>query len=497
MKTGKVWLVGAGPGDPGLLTLRGQKALEQAEVVVYDRLVGPGILCRIPQEAEAIDVGKIAGNHPVPQEQINEILLEKALEGRRVVRLKGGDPFVFGRGGEELALLAACGVPFEVVPGVTSALAVPAWAGIPATHRGIASSFHVITGHTRKGEGPELDFPTLARLPGTLVFLMGLSALETICGGLLEAGMPPETPAAVVEQGTTAHQREVVSALKDLPGAVRQKGIGSPAVIIVGGVSSLAEKFSWAEVRPLGGVRVLVTRPARSASVLAARLEELGAEVIALSAIETRLLPERPALDGALADLSAFSWLAVTSPAGAHHLKEALFAAGKDFRALAPLKIAAVGPGTQAALAEMGLLCDLAPKSYSGEALGRALSGTSGKILLARAQGADPRLPELLREQGRDFADCPLYRTEYRLAGAVSPLEFLNGPRDYAAFTSASTVRGFLAQSGGADVSKVKALCIGEQTATAAKAAGMEAFTAKEATLDAMVEKLLEIEWEN
>ena len=258
---GKVTLVGAGPGDPGLLTRKGLEALERADVVVYDRLVSPAILALMPEGAVKINVGKEASRHPVPQEQINRILLEQAQQGHNVVRLKGGDPFLFGRGGEELELLAEHRIPFEEVPGITSAIAAPAYGGIPVTHRDCCSSLHIVTGHQRAGKELAIDFEALVRTGGTLVFLMGVSALPTICAGLLDAGMAPDTPAAVVERGTTPAQRRVSASLAELPRAAEAAAVQSPAVIVVGGVCALADQFDWFDHLPLKGKRVVVTRP--------------------------------------------------------------------------------------------------------------------------------------------------------------------------------------------------------------------------------------------
>ncbi len=491
-RAGKVWLVGAGPGDPGLFTVKGQALLEQAEVVVYDRLVGPGILARIPRTAEAIDVGKKSGNHPVPQWRINEILLEKALEGKRVVRLKGGDPFVFGRGGEELELLIENNVPFEVVPGITSAVAVPAYNGIPVTHRDCTSSFHVITGHTRKGEGPSIDFKALVSLNATLVFLMGLSALGDIAEGLMGAGMDPETPAAVLEKGTTAHQRKVVSTLNKIEADTRQAGIESPAIIVVGKVCAYSEQFAWAEKRPLGGVRVLVTRPQESALALTAKLTALGAEVTEIPSIETVAIPDNTPLQEVLSRISEFGWLTLTSPAGVRIFFEELLANGLDVRALSGIKIAAVGSATAAALRERGIRADAVPATYDGAHLGEMLAKEPGKILLIRAETASTDLPEILRQAGRDFEEVPLYRTVFGEDGVLSPEEFFTGPKDFAAFTSGSTVEGFVRRAEGMDFSKVHALCIGEQTAKKAREAGMQVLVSDAATMDSMVEKLVD-----
>ena len=260
-KKGKVWLVGAGPSDMGLLTLKGKNLIEQADVVVYDALVSASILSMIPSSAQAIFVGKRAGNHPVPQEQINQILLEQAMQGKRVVRLKGGDPFLFGRGGEELELLIENGIDYEVVPGVTSAIAVPAYNGIPVTHRDYCSSVHIITAHSKKGGELKIDFEALCRLNGTLVFLMGVTAMPMICKGLLDAGMNPQMPAAILQQGTSAMQKKVVATISDLPEKAQQAQIQAPAVLVIGKVCALADHLGWTQKRALDGVRVILTRP--------------------------------------------------------------------------------------------------------------------------------------------------------------------------------------------------------------------------------------------
>ncbi|MBQ8963411.1 MAG: uroporphyrinogen-III C-methyltransferase, partial [Clostridia bacterium] len=266
---GKVWLVGAGPGDVGLMTLKGREVLSRAEVVVYDALVSNSVLGLIPEGSKRIFAGKRSGNHYLKQEETNKVLLEEALNGKRVVRLKGGDPFVFGRGGEELELLVQHGIPFEIVPGVTSAFAVPAYNGIPVTHRDYCSSVHIVTGHRRADHSYDIDFGALARTKGTLVFLMGIAALPDLMGGLLAAGMDPDMPAAVLERGTTARQRRVSATVGTLQGACEKTVVQTPAIIVVGRVCALAETFGWAEKRPLAGVRVLVTRPWVRGSTLA------------------------------------------------------------------------------------------------------------------------------------------------------------------------------------------------------------------------------------
>lgn len=282
MKQGKVWLVGAGPGDIGLFTLKGMEILSQADVVVYDSLVGQGVLAKIPPSARLINVGKRADRHTMKQEQINQVLLEEAQKGYRVVRLKGGDPFLFGRGGEELELLTANGIPYEVVPGVTSSIAVPAYNGIPVTHRDFCSSVHIITGHRRAGREYDIDFQALVNTRGTLVFLMGIAALNDICQGLLDAGMDPKMPAAVLQKGTTSDQKRVVATVATLKEEVERQGIETPAIIVVGRVCQLSEEFGWYERLPLAGWKVLVTRPKGRSSRTADELRRKGAEVLEL-----------------------------------------------------------------------------------------------------------------------------------------------------------------------------------------------------------------------
>ena len=490
MKSGKVWLLGAGPGDAGLLTIKARAVLEQADVVVYDALVGPGVLAMVPETARLINVGKRAGNHPVPQEEINRILLEEAQAGHRVARLKGGDPFVFGRGGEELELLLEHGVPFEVVPGVTSAVAVPAYAGIPVTHRECASSVHFITGHTRNAGHEAASYRALAELGGTLVFLMGVSALPDIRRGLLEAGMAPSMPAAVLERGTTARQRRVVSTLERLELDAAEGCIAPPAIIVVGQVCALSGRFHWAEDRPLGGARIVVTRPRALSGSLSARLRELGAEVLELPALKTQLIWPNPALEQALRGISGYGWLAVTSPSGAGHLLDGLRAAGMDIRALAGVRLAAVGAATKRALEQHGLHCELMPERYNAPELGKLLAQRADgkRVLLLRAREASPGLTQTLAEAGVAYDDIPLYETVSGGEAMPEVAACIREGVDCAAFASASAVRGFLSAMGvGFDAASLKAVCIGEQTAREARQAGMQVSTAKTATVEALV----------
>ena len=489
---GNVILVGAGPGDPGLLTQKGRWALEQAEVVVFDRLVSPAILALIPPQAEAIDVGKESSHHLVPQEQINQILLEKAQAGKRVVRLKGGDPFLFGRGGEELELLQAHGIPFQVVPGVTSALSVPAYAGIPVTHRDFCSSLHIITGHAKAGAELNIDFDALRRIGGTLVFLMGVSALPKICRGLLEAGMDPETPAAVVEKGTLPRQRKVLSTLQALPQAAERAQVKSPAIIVVGKVCSLSDRFDWFDSLPLKGKEVVVTRPADRSGTLSERLRQLGANVTEYPCIRTVARDPSPELDHAIANLSRCRWVVFTSPVGPRIFFDRLRTLGKDARALAGCKLAAIGPKTASALSHRGLMADLVPETYDSAHLAEAMAQVEGPVLLCRASQGSDALPELFSKNSIPFDDVPCYDTVYEAPNPAAVLDLLKQPV-LVTFTSASTVRGFVQSLPGADLSMVLGCCIGRQTAAEAKKYGIAVVVAREATMESLIECIKEV----
>lgn len=489
--SGKVTLVGAGPGDPGLLTVKGLQALERAEVVVYDRLVSPAVLELIPPAARRIDVGKEASRHPVPQRRINQILLEEARAGHNVVRLKGGDPFVFGRGGEELETLARGGVEFAEVPGVTSAVAAAAYGGIPVTHRDYASSLHIITGHAREGAELDIDFEALVRTRGTLVFLMGVTALPAIVKGLLEAGMDPDTPAAMVERGTLPGQRRCGAPLKNLPDCASEMGVRSPALIIVGGVCTLAEELCWFERLPLHGKRVLVTRPKDRAGTLSEKLRDLGADVTEFPCIRTEPVSPCPAMEDALGRLAEYEWLGFTSAAGVEAFWSCLRDMGKDARALGGVKLAAIGPATGQALAARGLAADLIPEVYDAAHMGAALAKrAAGRVLLLRAEEGSPALTDPLAAAGIVFDDIPVYRTIYDNPHSARLREELEAGRfDFVTFTSASTVKGFVSAVGAeADFSKIVGLCIGEQTAGEARKHGIPVKIAEKATIGALAE---------
>ena len=488
---GKVILVGAGPGDPGLLTEKGSRALREAQVVVYDRLVSPAILALIPADARAIDVGKEASHHKVPQHHINQILLEKAQAGKRVVRLKGGDPFLFGRGGEELERLSEAGIPFEVVPGVTSALSVPAYAGIPVTHRDFCSSLHIITGHAKAGAKLTIDFEALKRTGGTLVFLMGVTALPAICQGLLDAGMEAEMPAAVIERGTTPRQRKLISTLGALPQAAEAK-IESPAIIVVGKVCTLSEKFDWFDALPLKGREIVVTRPRERMGALSEKLRALGAAVTEYPCIETVERVENPALDQAMDHLAQYRYLVFTSPAGPEIFMKRLLARGRDARALAGLKIAAIGSKTAHVLMRFGLKADLVPAVYDSDHLAEAMAEVAGPVLLCRASRGSDALPKIFSAKGIPFDDIPCYDTRYETPDAATILPLL--ARDtLVTFTSASTVEGFVKSLRDVDLSHVLGVCIGEKTAEKARGYGIAVRVAREATIESLINCIKEV----
>lgn len=487
-KSGFVALVGAGPGDGGLLTRKGAALLQMADVVVYDRLVSREILDEIPAGVKCIDVGKNAGNHPVPQEEINEILLREALDGNFVVRLKGGDPFVFGRGGEELELLSEHDIPFTVVPGITSAIAAACYAGIPVTHRDACSSIHIITGHARKGKALSINYKALVGLNGTLIFLMGVSSLPELMAGLLEAGMDGETPAAVVENGTRPEQRKIVATVDTLAKEAREAKIHSPAIIVVGEVCSYGERFDWFERLPLKGRTLVATRPKASAGTLTKRLRELGAEVISYPCIETeRLLITNETFE----NLSVYRWLLFTSKNGVEAFFEGLFSSGRDVRALSGAKIGAVGKQTAEALKAYGIFADCVPQIYDGEHLAELVKAEllpEDRVLVLGPEKSSGGIEKVFGE-----AVCydywPLYRTVLRVEPPENAGEILTS--DGVIFTSASTVEGFVRSLPGKDLSAVTAFCIGRQTAKAASEYGMKAVVSDVSSVESLVETVL------
>ena len=488
--SGKIILVGAGPGGKGLLTLRGLEALGEADAVVYDRLVSEEILSLIPSSAEKIDAGKSPGSHPVPQPEINRILVEKAEEGKTVVRLKGGDPFVFGRGGEELDIPAEKGIPFEVVPGVTSAVAALSEAGIPVTARGVASSFHVITGHQKGDEPLQIPFDALAKAGGTLVFLMGMGALPKLAEGLISAGMDPETPAAIVENGARPEQRKLLSTLARLPEEAAAMGLHSPAVIAVGAVCGLSGRYGWREKLPLHGKKIIAGRSGSAEGKLLRLLERMGASVYDLPLIRTDPLP------GPLPpELLDSRWLTFSSKVGVRCFFARLLESGLDTRALSGVKIAAVGRATAAALREKGILPDLIPEQFDGEHLGKALAERTDPfdlITLCEPESPSGTLREMLTAAGRTVRSLPLYRTAPLPLREPERVERMLREGVPAAFSSGSMARSLAASLPGMDFSGVTAFCIGRETGKAAREAGFRTVVAEEATLEGLAGKIRE-----
>ena len=455
-----VYLIGAGPGDPGLITCKGLRALSEADVVVYDYLAGDALMAHARPDAERVYVGKVAGNHAMSQSDINRLLVDKAKEGKVVARLKGGDPYIFGRGGEEAETLADAGVPFEEIPGVTSTIAGPAYAGIPLTHRAAASSVTLITGHEDPAKpGSVHDWQALARSASTLVFVMGMKNLPDIARNLIDAGLKPDTPAALVHWGTTDHQRSLTSTLADLPDAARREGFANPSIIVVGEVVRLRDKLNWFEKRPLFGRTVVVTRAREQASDSAARFAALGARVIQFPTIAVKPLADHAELDAALDRLPTYDWLVFTSVNGVRFFRERLDTRNLDARALAGIKVAAIGPATAEAV--------------------RALGAAQGRVLLPRAREAREVLPDTLRRAGAEVDVVPVYETVPAQGDKDEILRLLaEGRLDCVTFGSSSTVRNFLAAVP-ADTLKahpeIKLACIGPVTADTLASYGLAA----------------------
>jgi uroporphyrinogen III methyltransferase / synthase len=493
-RAGVVYLVGAGPGDPGLMTVRSLELIAEADAIFYDRLIPPGALAAAREDAELVYVGKEPGVAAVPQEEIGGRLIEAARAGRSVVRLKGGDPFVFGRGGEEGEALREAGVEFEVVPGVTAGVAATAYAGIPVTHRDDASAVAFVTGH----EDPEkeetaLDWETLARFPGTLVFYMGVKRLAENAAALIEAGRDPDEPAAAVERGTMPGQRTVEATLGTIAEAVAREEVKAPTLIVVGAVARRRDQLAWLERRPLHGRRVVVTRARAQASGLAAALRGLGAEVVELPAIRIEPRIETEEVREAVARIGEYDLVCLTSPNGVRLLFQALARTGSgdehargssgaagprhrvgDARALAGATVAAIGPGTARALAERGIVADVVPERFVAEALVEALAAVKvegRRVLVARAAEARDVLPEALRKRGAEVDVVALYET-LREQPAEEEVEAAQSA-DYVTFTSSSTVTNLVEALGGRFPGAARIVSIGPVTSEAARAAGL------------------------
>lgn len=499
---GTVFLVGAGPGDPRLLTVGAMECMKRAEVVVYDHLADESILSYAPADAELIYVGKQSCKHTMRQEDINVLLADKAAEGKTVVRLKGGDPFVFGRGGEEALLLLERGIPFEILPGVTSAVSVPAYAGIPVTHRGVAVSFAVVTGHEDPTKAhSNIRWEHLATGVDTLVFLMGVANIPVITKKLIKHGRPADTPAAFIRWGTHPEQETYVTTVGEAAETVVRAGIRPPAIFIVGDVVKLRDKLRWFDrpaTRPLFGKRILVTRARVQASALTEKLTALGAACIEAPVI--RIAPPADgyaALDGAIAELNAYQWLIFTSVNGVEHFFARLHAAGKDTRALGYARVAAIGAATSAALRAFGIRADLVPPEFRAEAVAeelRPLLPPRARILLPRAQEARDVLPDTLRAHGAIVDVVAAYETVPEIEDAAIAQRLARGEIDMVTFTSSSTVKNLVKMLGNiTPLQQVKIACIGPVTADTARSFALEPdIVAKEYTIDGLVRSIKE-----
>ena len=497
MSEGTVFLVGAGPGDPGLITVRGKQLIESADAVVYDALASSALVppgARETGRPELYYVGKRGGaKESASQSEINALLIRLAREGKRVVRLKGGDPFVFGRGSEEAQALNDASVPFEVVAGVTAGIAVPAYAGIPVTHRGIATSVTFVTGHEDPAKpGTQTNWAALAKSGGTIVLYMGVKTLRRIANALIEGGMPGEIPAAAIQWGTLPKQRTVVATLDSLAAKAEEQNLTAPVITVIGWSVVLREELNWFEQRPLFGKRIVVTRATQQAPVLSEKLRELGADVIEMPATQIARLDLSP-LRSVIGSISDYAWLIFTSQNAVAIFWEQLLGAGRDARALAGVKIAGVGPATAGALLEHGITVDLIPKRFVAEGLiemMRERDDVAGaKVLYVTAEGARDILSEGLEEMGADVTVIEAYRSindgqgAKRLSRAIEA-----GKVDLVTFTSASAVKAYVDAVGDELALRVPAASIGPQTSEALRGAGIELkYEAEESTIDGLV----------
>jgi uroporphyrinogen III methyltransferase / synthase len=499
---GIVYLVGAGPGDAGLLTLRGAELLGRADVVVYDALVNPDLLRLAPAKAEIIYGGKRAREHAIPQEQLNELLVTKAREGKTVVRLKGGDPYIFGRGGEEAEELADAKVQFEVVPGVSSLMAGPNYAGIPLTHRDHCSSFTVVTGHEDPTKEEScLDLEQLAKMPGTKVVLMGVERIRQLAQSLVGHGMSPATPVGMVRWGTTGQQESIEGTLASIADVVEQQQFKAPAVTVIGDVVKLRGKLNWAEKRQLFGQRIVVTRTREQASQLTRQLQELGADVLEIPTIKIVPPDEPQDLIDAILGLNVYDWLIFTSPNGVATFFDYFFKTFDDLRDLGGARLAAIGPATAAKLKELHLKVDLMPDEYLTKKIVAAFQQYESidnlRMCLLRAQVANRDLPRLLEENGAIIDDIACYKTipetEDRNGAAARLLE---AGADWITFTSSSTVENFHARFDLPKLlqkfPKLRTASIGPETSKALQALGLKpTVEAREHTIPGLIKALV------
>jgi len=450
MKEGKAYLVGAGPGDPDLITVKGMECLKKADVIIYDHLASSRLLKHAREDAETLYVGKEQGAHTLPQDQMNKLLVQKAMEGHTVVRLKGGHPFIFGRGGEEAEALAKAGVPFEIVPGITSAIAAPSYAGIPLTDRRYTASVGIVTGHEDPTKPHStVDWSKLATAVGTLVILMGMKNLPKIAEKLIAAGRPIETPVALVRWGTTPKQTTIVGTLETIVAKAQAANLTPPVAIVVGDVVRLRDTLNWFEKKPLFGKTVVVTRTREQASDLVSHLSAMGAECLEFPTIRVVPPQDWAPLDSAIGHLDTYDWLVLTSVNGVSFFFDRLYKSGQDVRALKDIRTATIGPATARRLRDFGLNSDVVPKTFRAESIIEAFKDKEmeGKrVLLPRAKEARPILPIEVRKMGATVDEIPAYQTE-EVCDNVDELVGLleNGAVDIVTFTSSSTVRNFKA----------------------------------------------------
>lgn len=492
---GKVYLVGAGPGDPKLITVRGLELLSRAEVIVNDRLASPRLLKHVRPDAEIVYAGKASRDHKLTQDEIIEVIIDRALKGKTVVRLKGGDPFVFGRGGEEAIALREAGIEFEVVPGVTSAVAAPAYAGIPVTHRHEAVSLGIITGHEAAGKvGSEVRWEKIATGLDTLVFLMGVENLPAIVERLIENGRSADTPVALVRWGTHPSQQTLTGTLADIVRKVEETRFTAPAVTVVGNVVKLRDAISWFENRPLFGKRIIVTRAEHQASALTQPLEELGARVDEFPVIRFAPVADDSVVRDAISRLPEFDWILFTSANGVEWFVKHLLESDRDIRAMGNAKLGAIGPKTAAAVRELKLAVDFVPSTYVAESVmeGFPEDPTGKRILIPRALEAREELPEGLRGRGAEVCVAPVYETVVDDSGEHDLRQALEEGVDIITFTSASTVHSFFELIGDMVVpASVIIACIGPITAEAAQSRGLTpAVISQEYTIEGLVKSI-------
>jgi uroporphyrinogen III methyltransferase / synthase len=500
---GIVYLVGAGPGDPELITAKGIRCIASADVLIYDYLAAEALLTHARPECELIYVGKKGGDHTLSQQKINALIVDKAAAGHIVTRLKGGDPFIFGRGGEEAEELVKAGIAFEIVPGVTSAIAAPAYAGIPLTHRQFTSTVAFVTGHEDPTkEDSNIDWASLAKGVGTLVFLMGVKNLSRIVDQLRRNGKPADTPAALVRWGTTCRQQTVTGTLEDIEERAKRAGIKAPAIIVIGQVVTLRDSLKWFEKRPLLGKRIVVTRARAQASELIEQLTTLGAECLQYPTIKVVPPESWTPLDLAISALPDYNWLIFTSVNGVQSFFDRLFTLGLDTRSLGHLRTAAIGPATAERLRRFGLNTDILPKTYQAESVAEAFAAVDirgEKILLPRAKEARAVLPEALRGMGALVDEIVVYQTiEATAEKRILREELQAGTVDMVTFTSSSTVRNFRSllppEPQGMDLMKgVRVACIGPITADTARSLGFEPdITAAQYTIAGLCQALID-----